>query len=243
MRREVPVRVIQLLLTVFVVLSLSGPTWASPKDPRVEVRPFAGVRLGGGVTDSGYDSGGPSELIDDLDVKPGSQFGLMLNVPASVLGAHDPGNNWLLEAFVALQPSTLRIDDRTDVDILSLNSNFTQDGDKIELFDMDVTYYHVGALYQWTDYSWTPYMNLSVGATNFSPDADLDSKTRFSTGLGGGVKRMFTDHLGLRSQVKGYVTFLGSDGELYCDAFGCWAYEEYVNFLQLEFSSGLVIAF
>ena len=232
-----------LLSTVFLAFSMATPVWASSRDPRVEVRPFVGYRLGGGVTDSGYDSGGPNELVDDLDVKPGSQFGLMLNVPMSILGANDRNNNWLLEAFVAPQPSTLRIEARSDIDILALNPNFTQDGDKIELFDMDVTYYHVGALYQWTDYSWTPYVNFSLGGTNFNPDADLDAKTKFSMGFGGGVKRMFSDHFGFRSQAKGYMTFLGSTGELYCDAFGCWDYEEYFNFLQLELSSGLVIAF
>lgn len=227
-----------LLSCLILMIPICGPSWAGGKDPRVEIRPFVGYRLGGGVHESGYDSGG---LIGDLDVKPGSQFGLMVNVPMAMLGSHDPSNHVMLEVFVALQPSTLRIDDRSDIDILALNSNFTQDGDKIELFDMDVSYYHVGGLYQWTDSSWIPYVNLSLGATTFSADADLDTKTKFSMGFGGGVKKFFNDRFGIRSQIRGYATFLGSEEEFYCDPFGCWSYSESVTFTQLEFSTGLVI--
>ncbi len=235
-------RRILFILSALLVLVNSNQSQAQAKDARVEIRPFAGFRLGGNVSDSGYESvGGGDELVESLNVKPGSQFGLMLNLPLALLGMYDPDNNWQLEATFALQPSTLRIDARADIDIPALNPNFKQDGDQIELFDMDVTYIHVGAMHQWTNGSWIPYLNFGLGGTIFKPDGDLDTKTRFSMSFGGGVKRFFNDRFGIRSQLRGFVTFLGSNDQLYCDPFGCWTYEDPVYFSQFEISTGLII--
>ena len=86
------------------------------------------------------------------------------------------------------------------------------------------------------------YMNMGMGATKFTPDGDLDSKTKFSLSFGGGVKKFFTKRIGFRSQIRGFLSFLGTDDEIYCDHYGCWNYEKSVNFTQIEISSGLVFA-
>ncbi len=231
-----------LFILSVLLLAIPNQSQAQGKDPRVEIRPFAGFRFGGNVSSSGYDPVSPGEaLIEDLNVKPGSQFGVMLNVPLALLGAYDPDNNWQLEATFALQPSTLRIDARSDIDIPALNPNFKQDGDQIELFDMDVTYIHLGAMHQWTNGSWIPYLNFGLGGTIFKPDGDLDTKTKFSMSFGGGIKKFFSDRFGIRSQLRGFWTFLGENEQLYCDPFGCWSYPEPVNFTQFEISTGLII--
>ena len=87
------------ILSALLVFVIPDQSQAQGKDPRVEIRPFVGMRFGGNVNDSGYEpvSGG-EELIEDLNVKPGSQFGVMLNVPLALLGAYDPDNSWQLEA-------------------------------------------------------------------------------------------------------------------------------------------------
>ncbi len=230
------------ILSALLVFVIPDQSQAQGKDPRVEIRPFVGMRLGGNVSDSGYNPAAPGEeFIDDLNVKPGSQFGVMLNVPLALLGAYDPDNNWQLEATFALQPSILRAGVRSDIDIPDLNPNFTQDGDQIELFDLDVTYIHLGAMHQWTNGSWIPYLNFGLGATIFKPAGDLDSRNKFSLSFGGGVKKFFNDRFGIRSQLRAFVTFLGSNDQLYCDPFGCWTYSDRVNFSQFEISTGLII--
>ena len=83
--------------------------------------------------------------------------------------------------------------------------------------------------------------NFGLGATIFKPAGDLDSKNKFSLSFGGGVKKFFNDRFGIRSQLRAFVTFLGSNDQLYCDRFGCWTYEEVVNFTQFEISTGLII--
>ena len=78
---------LKLILVVLLVLLISNKSQAQGKDPRIEIRPFLGVRLGGNVTRSGYESvSDTDDLIEDLNVKPGSQFGLMLNLPIPKLG-------------------------------------------------------------------------------------------------------------------------------------------------------------
>ncbi len=97
------------ILSALLVFVIPDQSQAQGKDPRVEIRPFVGFRVGGSVSISTYVPVLPGgEFIDDLNVKPGSQFGVMLNVPLDLLGAYDPDNNWQLEATFALQPSTMR---------------------------------------------------------------------------------------------------------------------------------------
>ena len=111
-------RSILFILSALLILINPIQSQAQAKDPRVEIRPFAGFRFGGNVNDMGYDSGG-DDLFEDLNVKPGSQFGVMLNLPLAMFGMYDPNNNWQLEVTYALQPSTLRIDEQAGIDILA----------------------------------------------------------------------------------------------------------------------------
>ena len=74
------------ILSALLVFVIPDQSQAQGKDPRVEIRPFVGMRLGGNVSDSGYESGsGVDDFIDDLNVKPGSQFGVMLNLPLALI--------------------------------------------------------------------------------------------------------------------------------------------------------------
>ena len=227
---------------ILIALAIPNQGQSQARNPRFEISPFFGSRFGGNVNDMTYDWDSENDdLFEDLNVKPGSQFGLMLNLPLALLGMYDPNNNWQIEATFAFQPSILRIDDQPGIDIPALNPNFKRDGDQIELFDMDVTYVHLGAMLQWTNGSWIPYLNFGFGATIFKPDGDLDTTTKFSMSLGGGVKKFFNDRFGIRLQLRGFWTFLGSTNEeFYCDRFGCWTFRDPVNFTQGEISLGLI---
>ena len=229
-----------MMISALLILS-AGQVLAQADAGRIEIRPFLGYRLGGSIQDGSYESDTISEIRDHLDVKPGAQYGLMINVPFSKFGMYDPENNWMLEAFVALQTSPLRIDEEAGFD---LPDEFTRDGDKIELFDMDVHYIHVGVLHQWTQSSLNPYLNFTLGAARFDPEGEaFETKTEFSLGLGGGVKRYFSDRFAFRLQLRGFLTFLGTDetDAVYCDPYGCWTYEENITFTQFEISSGISI--
>jgi hypothetical protein len=235
-----------LALLVLAMLLSASMALAQGSTPRLEIRPFLGFRAGGNVNDGSYDYDNVQDpLIEDLSVKPSAQFGISIGVPVALLGAYDPENHIHLEVFWSTQSSTLRLDDGGLLgDPTVFNPDFVRDGDYIELADLDVHYLHLGGLYQWTGGDWNPYMNFSMGATVFAPEGDIDSKSKFSMGLGGGVKRFFTEHIAGRIQLRGFATFLGTDDSLWCNYYGhCYVYESSVTFTQFEISTGLTFAF
>ena len=62
------------------------------------------------------------------------------------------------------------------------------------------------------DGQWQPFVVGTLGATHFAPDASgSDSLTRFSVGLGGGVRFFPTEHFGLYFAGRGLFTFVGTD--------------------------------
>jgi hypothetical protein len=82
-----------------------------------------------------------------------------------------------------------------------------------------------------------------VAAANASDPPGFDSLTRFSVGLGGGVRFFPTKHLGLYLACRGLFTALegtwayrseSGDATLRIDSDGFW---------QIEFQAGLVLAF
>ncbi|HKO22936.1 MAG TPA: hypothetical protein VJX91_09820, partial [Candidatus Eisenbacteria bacterium] len=64
-----------------------------------------------------------------------------------------------------------------------------------------------------------PYFLLGLGATFFNPDRGFDTVSRFSLGLGGGVK-VEGEKIGLKLQAKYNPTYLNDDwGGTWCDPF------------------------
>jgi len=79
-------------------------------------------------------------------------------------------------------------------------------------FDLDVDYYHLGGTLLISDKHWQPFVVGTLGATHLSPEpASIGSLTRFSVGLGGGLRYFPTEHLGLYLAGRGLFTFIDSD--------------------------------
>lgn len=108
--------------------------------------------------------------------------------------------------------------------------------ENLPLFDLDVDYYHVGVAYEFGSGQARPFAALSLGFTEFDPqDPYYDNDTRFSVGLGGGVKMMFGRHLGLRLEARGFATDTASDR--------CGCHDDEGDLLQVEGLAGVVLAF
>ena len=81
------------------------------------------------------------------------------------------------------------------------------------------------------------------GGTYFQPtDSAYYDELRFSMGIGIGMKYFFTPHIGLMAEGRGYGTFMGGSGSIFCSG-GCTIYTQQELFLQFEGRSGLVIRF
>lgn len=113
--------------------------------------------------------------------------------------------------------------------------------------DIMINHYQFGAVQHFgNDEDLRPFFGVSAGWSTFSPDNTfpddvdyLSSTSTFTFGLSGGIKYMFTNHIGLRvqSQLLLPVYYGGS-------YFGYYGYTSYSKvFAMLNFSGGLIFAF
>jgi opacity protein-like surface antigen len=181
---------------------------------RFELTPFVGTRVGGDFDDI------ETPLISEVEIDDGSSFGVVFDVSF--------GESWQLEILASSQPTELMAEGTISGQV-----------------DIDVNHFHVGGAYQFRDSldSVRPFVAASLGSTQFDPDGALDSESKFSLSLGGGVKYHFNDRLGVRVQGRFTTTEINDDDEVYCDPFVCYVVED-SNFLnQTELSAGLIVRF
>jgi len=115
----------------------------------------------------------------------------------------------------------------------------TADG-STELFDVDIDQLQGSFLWHFggAEARWRPFLSLGVGAAFFSAP-DLDSETKLSFGLGGGLKWLPTKRLGARLQARYNPTHLNDTSSEFCDPFGfCQGWLH-----QFELTGGVVVRF
>jgi opacity protein-like surface antigen len=188
---------------------------------RVELTPTVSYRFGGEL------AGGDDAFFDtDLEVDEGVAYGVTLDIPLS--------SSLQLELLANRQSSELQFDE----DLF---------GSETGVADIDVSYYHVGLLWQGRHPRITPFFVASAGIANLDPDVPgASSEDRFSLSLGGGVKVFFSDNVGLRFEGRGFVSDFDSDDRDrddfcdYDDRYDDNCYDE--SFSQGQVSVGLIFA-
>lgn len=157
--------------------------------------------------------------LSEVDIRGGFTWGLQ--------GAHLFTPRWGAEVLWAEQDSALEI--------------ATGDDDKADLFTMTVRQLHGNVVYRLraADAKWQPFVSGGLGATFFSADT-VESETKFSLGVGGGVNYFPRRSIGAHARVRYKATFLNdtSSGD-FCDPFGfCQGVLH-----QFEFATGVVVRF
>lgn len=171
------------LATLAAAIVLFGGALGASAQPAIEITPTVGFRWGGEIR-----AEDTTTLDRDVDLEEGHSLGLVVNIPVS---KH-------------LQVELLADHQRT-----GLGSSVLFGPTERE-FDLDITYYHVGALYQWKTRSVTPFIVGSIGIADLDPRDDFNSSTRrFSTSFGGGVKVPISSHLAVRFEGRGFWTDIG----------------------------------
>jgi outer membrane protein W len=116
----------------------------------------------------------------------------------------------------------------------------TSDG-KADLFTMTVRQLHGNVVYRLrgADAKWQPFVFGGLGATFFTADT-VESETKLSLDVGGGVKFFLSRLVGARAHVRYKPTFLNdSSSDTFCDPFGfCQGVLH-----QIEFSVAAVLRF
>jgi hypothetical protein len=114
-------------------------------------------------------------------------------------------------------------------------------GGASDFFTMTVRQLHGDVLYHFGSAAapLRPFVFGGLGATFFSAD-DLESETKFSFGLGGGIKYFRWDAIGVRAHVRYTPTMLNDEGSAdFCDPFGfCQD-----ALPQFEFAAGGIVRF
>ncbi len=205
------------LLAMLSFFLVSGSALAQT----VELTPFIGARFGGDFERS----------IDDFDT---FDLGFELDDSESygfVLG-FNLSRHWQFELLYSTQETTLF-------------DRFLPRGDQA-LFDLDADYLHAGFAYQFaTSGRVRPFVAASAGITRLLPDDPFfDDDEQFSFGVGGGVKVMLADHVGLRFEGRGFWTHLDDDEALFCDPFDlCFDANITDTLVQGELRAGLLFTF
>lgn len=202
-------------LSLALLAAIILPALAAAQPGRFELTPYGGYRLAGDFNAPRNDS-----TFGHLNAKVGESavFGVTFGIPLS--------RNLRLELLANRQRSEFRIDD-------GLLSRSTKLG------DVDLTMVHAGFAVEWGEGQVKPFLVASGGVTRIDPKFnELEADTRVSGSLGGGVKVLFSDNVGLRFEVRGYWTDLNAhfrDNDRHNDSND--------GLYQAEGSTGLIIRF
>jgi opacity protein-like surface antigen len=180
-----------------------------------EITPFAGYTWGGEFIDT--------QTGDKLTASENSSYGVMLDFKST--------NESQIELYFSRQATRL----------VQKSSTFTG----TSLFDLNIDYYHIGGTALMGEGKVKPFVVGTLGATRMAPTgSDNEAVTKFSLGLGGGVKILFTDNIGLRLEGRWFGTLFDGSGQAFCSSGGqCLIKVQGDVFSQFVANAGIIIGF
>jgi hypothetical protein len=218
---RVRVRAAASILGAAVLCCVSiGSAAAEDRDPRFELTPYLGYRIGGEFEQQG---GSAKYELDE-----GNAAGLVFNIVA-----RDVNTQW--QVLYGQQSTHLK----TPV-------SFDPSG----RLGLDVEYFQFGGTYLFDDDGddTRPFVALTAGVTHFGPTLPgVDSESFFSGSIGGGVQLLKTHRVGVRLEARVFATFVNTDGAIFChsgpQAGACAISIHGTALYQFEASAGVVFRF
>jgi len=204
----------------FAVLfaALAASATAQIRQGTVEFNPYAGYLFGGNFGDTQVDFT-PYRLAVDDDAIYGGRLGFNFN---SLLE---------LEFEYGYDKTSL---------ILDSDSSFVPPQ---FIGDLTLQYYMGWGTFNFGHGRLVPYFTIGSGVANLKPSisgVETVSDTRYTAGIGGGIKYFFDPHFALRFDGRAYSTYLGTSTVL-C---GPYTFCEVSNWLTNGgFNGGFIVAF
>jgi opacity protein-like surface antigen len=176
----------------------------------LEVTAFAGYTTSGGLEHD-------TRVLEDLKLAGSSTFGASLG--------------WFFSPRLGVEASWARVGSGVELS----TAEATQ-----EMFDVTIDQLQGSLVYLFggEDSRFRPFVTAGAGAAFFS-SPDLDSETKLSFGLGGGLRWQPSKRLGARLQARYTPTYLNGGGSDFCDPFGFC--QDWVH--QFELTGGVVVRF
>ena len=200
-------------LCLLALAVLSSPSLAQRYGQRFEIAGFAGVRVGGNVSDKGQDRA--------LKIDDGGSFGFLVDF--------DLDGEAKLELMFSRQPTTLFDKDDDSNPILDMDVDFFQFGGLYQ-WNQRPLWPFINATAGFA--RWAPT----------SVDIDPEYFLAFSLGAGLKTYFKKPKWLGLRFDARTYMTLLNSGDELFCDVGECITVKGGILF-EFEGTVGLLFAF
>ena len=202
---------------VLVLLAVSTPRVAAQY--KFEVQPFAGYKFGGGADVAGNALG-----ISRINVESSLAYG--------VTATFNPAENLGLE-FLWNRQST------------NASGSYSGGGTYPTKVGVTLDQFHGDFLFSLAGHGSKvePFVLVGVGATDMHGAGN--STTRFSFGVGGGVKYFVSKHIGFRAQARYTPTYLYStNGGVWCNWWGyCWVVPNDHFLQQGDVTGGIVFRF
>lgn len=198
-------------------------------------------------------------------------FGVLASAPASAQDASAPQTKFSIGAFVGYRGggqgtdtstgasyqlasaqtyglvADFRVSPDTEVEVLwsQQNTRVQQTAPvNAQLFDVNVGYYQIGGSYLFTQEGVQPFMVATLGVTYFSPQQPgYQNETKFSFGIGGGVKLPVGRHFGLRVEARAYGTVLNNNSSAVCTSGSCLIHVSGNLMWQYEANAGVYLSF
>ena len=218
------------LIVVSLICWASAPSRVDAQDfKRFEVQPFIGGTVGGGIPLRTFDNIEYGKVHVKNSLNAGVTFGYNFSeqVEAEFLWRRQYSEG---EATGTVIPSP----------VVPISG---------KLFNLNIDQYQGNMLYHFAsgEAKTKPYLLFGLGASTLraSTDNGSGSFTKFSFGLGGGIKRFFTDSFGVRAEVRWTPTYLYSTyGGVWCNIYGfCWTIPSDTFMNQVDFTTGVVWRF
>jgi len=155
-----------------------------------EISVFSGYRAGGDLENA---ESGNKASFDETN-----SYGIIIG--------KDYGPEHVMEFLYSFQNTDLS------------NSTTTINPNKL---NVDIEYFQAGGSQIWVDKKIDKFFGATLGAIHLDPKVSgLSSKSRFAMSFGGGMVFKFTKNIGLRLELRGYFSSLGSS-ETFCAGNQC----------------------
>lgn len=208
------------VLAMALTCAGAAPVFATAAEsPRFDVTPLIGYRAGGSFDRVDPESSAESSVDLDDGLSYGFDVGLY----------------------------------RDDVSFYQLlytrqESGFESSDAALGSVDLTTEYLQFGGTLLFGEETWyVPWMSLTIGAARFDPSGGgYDSETKLSATLGGGMRLPFNERVAANLGVRGYLTLVDSDTEIFCVGSGdlnCLVRTSGSTFFQGEAFLGLSVSF
>ena len=198
-------------------------------------------------------------------------FGVLASAPASAQDAGPQPTKFSIGAFIGYRGggsgtdtstgngyqlasaqsyglvADFRVSPDTEVELLWSQQNTHLDQTSpvnAQLFDVNIGYYQIGGTYLFTREGVQPFMVATLGATYLSPQQPgYQNETRFSFGIGGGVRLPVGRHFGFRVEARAYGTVLNNNSSAVCTNGSCLIHVSGNLMWQYEANAGVYLSF